>query len=330
MQAIRLGTIGSGFIVHNLLDNLCRLPGFHLEAVYSRHHATGAALAARYGAEKVYTRLDELMADDAVNCIYVASPNSLHYAHTKAALLAGKHVVCEKPFCPTAAQSAELITLAQAKGLMLVDATPTAYLPNLQILRQQLPKIGRIRLVMGNYSQYSSRYDRLLADEVTNVFDPAFAGGCLMDINYYNLYLNIALFGKPRRAEYAPNLWKNGIDTSGCLTLHYEDFISTNLGAKDTWGVNFFQIEGEQGYIYVSGGSNGLDTIRVVTKTADDTYTCQPSPDRWSYEAQQITQLLLREDKAACRTLLETTQHTMEVLETARKQAGILFPCDMP
>lgn len=330
MMAIRLGTIGSGFIVHNLLDNFTRLPGFCLEAVYSRSRETGTVLAAKYGVGKVYTNLNRLMTDPAVNCIYVASPNNLHYIHTKAALLAGKHVICEKPFCPTAAQSAELISLAREKDLLLVDATPTAYLPNLKILKAQLPKIGRIRLVMGNYSQYSSRYDRLLAGDVTNVFDPNFAGGCLMDINYYNLYLNIALFGKPCRTEYAPNQWKNGIDTSGCLTLHYDGFVSTNLGAKDTWGVNFFQIEGEQGYIYISGGSNGLDTIRVVTKTADETYNSQPSPDRWSYEAEEITRLLLQEDRAAFCSLLDTTQRTMEVLETARTKAGIRFPCDTP
>ena len=328
MQSIRLGTVGSGFIVHNLLDNFCRLPGFRLEAVYSRSHETGAPLAARYGAEKVYTDLTQLLADPAVNCVYIASPNSLHYAHTKAALLAGKHVICEKPFCPTAAQAAELISLAKEKYLFLVDATPTAYLPNLRILKEQLPKIGRVRAVMGNYSQYSSRYDRLLAGEITNVFDPNFAGGCLMDINYYNLYLNIVLFGKPRQAEYAPNLWKNGIDTSGCLTLRYDDFVSTNVGAKDTWGMNFFQIEGEQGYIYISGGSNGLDTIRVVTKATDEVFNSQPSPDRWSYEAEEITRLLLQDDTLFFQSLLETTQCVMEVLESARKQAGIRFPCD--
>jgi len=117
--------------------------------------------------------------------------------HTKAALLAGKHVICEKPFCPTARQARELADLAAEKGLMLVDATPTICLPNLQFLQEHLPRIGPIRLVMGNYSQYSSRFDCLLQGKVTNVFDPNFAGGCLMDINYYNLYLNILLFGKP-------------------------------------------------------------------------------------------------------------------------------------
>lgn len=326
MNQIRLGTIGSGSIVRSILDNVQKTPGIRLEAVYSRSYETGAALAAGYGAGKVYTELQQLLADENVNCIYVASPNSLHYAHTKQALEAGKHVICEKPICPSAAQARELVQLAEEQGLMLADATPTAYLPNLQILKDQLPKIGRVRLVMSNYSQYSSRYDKLLQGQVTNVFDPAYAGGCLMDINYYNLYLNIALFGKPQSSEYTPNLWRNGIDTSGCLTLRYPDFVSSNLGAKDTWGVNYFQIEGEQGYLYISGGSNGLQSIRVVTKTSDETFDHQPSPDRWSYEVHSIAALLLSEDRTALRHRLDTTLTTIEVLESARIQANIHFP----
>ena len=328
MQEIRLGTIGSGTIVRTILNHVCQTPGISLEAVYSRSLPAGEALASTFGATKVYTGLDRLMADETVNCIYVASPNSLHYAHTKAALLAGKHVICEKPFCPTAAQVRELIHLAEENGLMLVDATPTAFLPNLAFLQAHLPDIGPIRLVMGNYSQYSSRFDKLLQGEVTNVFDPNFAGGCLMDINYYNLYLNILLFGKPRNAVYLPNLWHNGIDTSGCLTLQYPDFVSTNIGAKDTWGVNFFQIEGERGYIYIAGGSNCLDTIRVVTSDTDEPFNRQFSPDRWSYEVQGITALLLAEDRRALRERLDTTAAVIEVLEAARKHAGIRFPCD--
>ena len=325
---MKLGVIGTGAITRSMLAEYRNCSKFEIYAICSRREDSGRAMAEEFSIPKVYTALADMLSDPQVEIVYVATPNSIHYSQTRAALLAGKHVICEKPFCPTAAQAAELISLAKESALLLVDATPTAYLPNLRILKEQLPKIGRVRAVMGNYSQYSSRYDRLLAGEITNVFDPNFAGGCLMDINYYNLYLNIALFGKPRQAEYAPNLWKNGIDTSGCLTLRYDDFVSTNVGAKDTWGVNFFQIEGEQGYIYISGGSNGLDTIRVVTKATDETFNSQPSPDRWSYEAEEITRLLLQDDTLFFQSLLETTQCVMEVLESARRQAGICFPCD--
>lgn len=324
MNEIRLGTIGSGFIVNSFLYNVQRTEGICLEAVFSRTMERGNALAQRYHAQKVYTDLQQFLADKDINCVYIASPNSLHYPYAKAALLAGKHVICEKPFATSAAYARELVALAEEQGLMLVDATPTAFLPNLEILREQLPKIGRLRLVMTNYSQYSSRYDSLLEGNVTNVFSPMFGGGCLMDINYYNLYLNINLFGKPESAAYFPNRWENGIDTSGCLVLNYPDFISSNVGAKDTWGVNYMQFEGEKGYIYVSGNNN-LEKIQVVTKTDSQSYNLQTTDDRLFYEVQAVTNLLLNEDRKTLSSLLSIMVNTMEVLEKARLDAGIRF-----
>jgi len=328
MQEIKLGTIGSGFIVHMILDNVKRVDGIRLEAVYSRNQATGEALAAEYGAQKVYTDMDAFLADEEMNFVYVASPNMLHYEQTKKALLAGKNVICEKPFCTQVSQARELVALAKEKGLFLVDAVPTTFLPNFEILKRELPKVGRLRLVMGNYSQYSSRYDKLLAGEVTNVFNPAYGGGCLMDINFYNLYLNIALFGKPQETFYFPNRCGEWADTSGSLILQYDGFVSQNAGAKDTWGVNYFQIEGEQGYIYIADGSNGLVSIRVVTKDSDELYNEQPDPDRWYYEVKNLTALLLADDYEAIYRRLDTMVEVIETLEATRKKAGLIFPGD--
>ena len=327
MKEIRLGTIGSGFIVHNILDNVQRTEGICLEAVYSRSEEKGRALGAKYGTRKVYTNLDAFLQDDTVNFVYIATPNSLHYAQTKKALLAGKNVILEKPFCTKAADATELIQLAEARGLFLIDAVPTAYLPNLEILKRELPKIGNIKLVMTNFSQYSSRYDKLLQGDFPNIFNPEFGGGCLMDINFYNIYLNVALFGKPRKTVYYPNRFQDSIDTSGIVILQYDGFVSQNAGAKDTWGVNFVQIEGDRGYIYVSGG-NGLESIRVVTKNGEAVFNAQDDPDRWSYEVSRITELVLSNDRHTLRTLLDVTQDVMETLEDARSSAGICFPGD--
>lgn len=327
MKEIRLGTIGSGFIVHNILDNVQRTEGICLEAVYSRSEEKGRALGAKYGTRKVYTNLDAFLQDDTVNFVYIATPNSLHYAQTKKALLAGKNVILEKPFCTKAADATELIQLAEARGLFLIDAVPTAYLPNLEILKRELPKIGNIKLVMTNFSQYSSRYDKLLQGDFPNIFNPEFGGGCLMDINFYNIYLNVALFGKPRKTVYYPNRFQDSIDTSGIVILQYDGFVSQNAGAKDTWGVNFVQIEGDRGYIYVSGG-NGLESIRVVTKNGEAVFNAQDDPDRWSYEVSRITELVLSNDRHTLRTLLDVTQDVMETLEDARLSAGICFPGD--
>lgn len=328
VDEVRLGTIGSGKIVHSILNHVRVVQGIRLVAVYSRCPDKAEDLAKEYGASGVYTNMDAFLADENMNFVYIATPNQLHYAQTKRALLAGKNVICEKPFCTRSEDARELAELAKERGLVLIEAVPTAFLPNLEILKRDLPKIGKVKLVHGNYSQYSSRYDDLLRGEIPNIFNPQFGGGSLMDINFYNVYLNVTLFGKPRSVAYHPNLYQGVYDTSGILVMNYDGFVSEAVGAKDTWGENFFQIEGETGYIYIPGGSNGLEKIRVVTKDSDETFTMQENPDRWYYEIENMTKLILSEDRKGLYELLETTVDVVEVLENARKGAGIFFPGD--
>ena len=328
MTEIRLGTIGSNFIVHNILKNVDRTEGIRLVAAYSRTLEKAQALAAQYGATKAYTDMDAFLADEEVNFVYIATPNLLHYPQAKKALLAGKNVILEKPFTTRLEHARELVRIAEEKGLILVDAVPTAFLPNLRILKEQLPRIGQLKLVMGNYSQYSSRYDQVLAGEKPNIFNPEYAGGCLMDINFYNVYLNVALFGAPQDAAYYPNLRPGLCDTSGTMLLRYDGFVSSAMGAKDCSGVNFFQIEGEKGHIYIENGPNGIQSVRVVTKDSDVTYNEQPDPDRWYYEVQEVTRLVLADDRQAFRDRLETMLQVIGTIETSRKKAGIFFPGD--
>lgn len=329
MQEIRLGTIGSGFIVHHILDAVEKVDGIRCVAVYSRSEEKGKVLAEKYQVEKVYTDMDAFLGDEDVNCVYVASPNLLHYEQTKKALLAGKHVLCEKPFCTRLEDAAELDSIAKEKGLFLMEAVPTTYLKNYEVLKRELTKIGRVKLVQGNFSQYSSRYDAFVRGELPNVFNPAFAGGCLMDINFYNVYLNVALFGKPKKVEYFPNISNQvKIDTSGILIMQYEDFVTTNTGAKDTSGENFFLIEGENGYIYAEGGSCSLRNLRVVTKGSEEYFIGQEDEERWDYEIKHLAKRLLADDFEGIYKKLDITLQTVEIIEKARKEVGIYFPGD--
>lgn len=326
MKELRMGTIGSGSIVHTILDNVKAVDGIRLTTVYSRTEEKGRQLAAEYGADRVYTDLDAFLGDPEMNVVYIASPNLLHYEQAKKALLAGKHVICEKPFCTKAEQAKELTALAKEKKLFLADAVPTAYLPNLEVLKRELVKVGRVKLVLGNYSQYSSRYDLVLKGEVPNVFNPKYAGGCLMDINFYNVYLSTALFGKPLASVYYPNRYGELADTSGVLVMQYDGFVSSLAGAKDTWGVNYFQIEGEKGHIYIRDGSNGIAEVRVVTKDSEETFNLQENPEWRFYEVQKLTEYMLSGDYEAVYGRLDVMIDVIEILEDARKKAGILFP----
>ena len=78
MKEIKLGTIGSGFIVHNILDAVKKTEGISCEAVYSRTKENAKKLAVKYQVQKTYTDVDAFLADEEINCVYVASPNLLH------------------------------------------------------------------------------------------------------------------------------------------------------------------------------------------------------------------------------------------------------------
>ena len=101
---MKIGIIGTSFILASILPQMKRA-GMELGAVCSRREETGRALAAEHGIPAVYTQLEEMLADPALDWIYVCTPNSLHYPQAKAALAAGKNVLCEKPMVPTEGQA---------------------------------------------------------------------------------------------------------------------------------------------------------------------------------------------------------------------------------
>ena len=87
---MNLCAIGTGAITKSMLAEFQRSDVLHVTSIYSRKEETGRAMAAQFGLERVYTDFDAMLADPAIDMVYVASPNSIHYGQTKAALLAGK------------------------------------------------------------------------------------------------------------------------------------------------------------------------------------------------------------------------------------------------
>ena len=315
---MRFGTIGTGQIVREILRGTAAAEGVSCGAVYSRHYETGESLARDFGVETVYTDLESLLGDPSLDAIYIASPNSLHAYQAHLALEHGKHVLLEKPFTPTRKEAEALFALAESQNLFLLEAITTQSLPNFKVLRTLLPQLGRIRLVQCSYSQYSSRYDALLAGETPNVFNPAFAGGALMDINLYNLSFVISLFGQPLETAYYANHHANGVDTSGVLVLRYPDFVCTCEGAKDTWGVNSAQLQGEQGFLYIQDGCNAFTQVTLETRAGRETFNNQDPGLHWHYEVQELTELIRTGNRAEYLRRKALTLGVVEVLEAAR------------
>lgn len=321
---MKFAALGTGAITKSMLAEYARSAHLECSAILSRKEETGRALADQFGIPKVYTDLDTLLADPEIELVYVASPNAIHYRQTKAALLAGKHVICEKPFAPTLAEAEELVALAKEKRLLLYEAITTAHHPNYGLIRQQLSGLGPIKLVLCTFCQFSSRYPALLAGKVSPVLDPAYCGGALMDINLYNIHFVVGLFGAPEKVHYYPNLHSNGVDTSGLLVLEYPGFVCQCVGAKDCAADNGVQIVGENGRIHVTPSGSNCQQVEFCLRGHEPQVTAY-SEGPWYYEVQDLDHLIAEGDRDACYAALETTLQVVDVLEKARKDAGLCF-----
>lgn len=326
---MKIGTIGTGNIVETFLSGIETIEDTQCIAVYSRKEETGKTLANKFNVPKVYTDLDLLLDDEAIDFIYVASPNSLHYDYCLRALKKGKNVICEKPFTSTVQEVEALISLAKEKKLMLFEAITTIHLPNYKLIKENISKLGNIKIVQCNYSQYSSRYNQLLKGETPNVFSTKFSGGALQDINLYNLHFVMNMFGIPKDVSYFANLHPNGIDTSGILILKYPNFICECVGSKDTASVNSVQIQGEKGYLYVHNGANGCRKFTLHIGSEEITIDKQKNENNLYYEMLAFSEIYRKGDLKTCYDLLNYSHSVMKVIVAARKDAGIVFESDL-
>lgn len=134
-------TIGTGFIVDWFLTAVQESANISCVAMYSRKESSARMLADKYEIDKIYTNLDDMLKDEEINFVYVASPNSLHFEHALKALQAGKNVICEKPFTSTVEEFDHLVKEAQDRHLYLFEAIVTAHMPNYLRMKKELPRL---------------------------------------------------------------------------------------------------------------------------------------------------------------------------------------------
>ena len=139
-------------------------------------------------------------------------------------------------------EAKELVDLARAKKLFVFEAITVLHNDVIAKMKENLPRLGQIRMMLANYSQYSSRYDNYLKGVVDHSFDPKYLGGALRDINVYNIHYAVELFGTPQKTHYYPNTGFNGIDVSGTMVLEYDGFSAVCTGGKDSDSPCFVQI----------------------------------------------------------------------------------------
>ena len=324
---MKIGILGTGKIVKKLLPLLAELD---IEKTFllctERSQPLADALAAEYGLDGCFTDYDSLLRTE-IDTVYVALPNHLHYRYARKALEQGKHVILEKPAVTCAAELQELIRLAKEKQLILLEAITTLYLPAFHSLKEDLKTAGRIRVSVFNFSQYSSRYDAFRSGQTPPVFDPEKCGGALYDINVYNVFAAVALFGRPKGINYSANV-ERGIDVSGILTLEYDDHRVCCIGAKDCQGDNISAIQAEKHILRIRGPMNGFSRYSICSDAGEEEKSF-PVSHRLLPEFWRFMEIIENRDYEAAKQAQAISLVVIEILEQAREQTGIRFPQKM-
>lgn len=263
---MKLAIIGTGKIVKEVLPILSEIENISLISILSTQRSINIAneLSKKYNILKVTTDYNEILNDSNINTVYIAVPNLFHYEYSLKALNNNKNVICEKPFTMNLNELNDLIKISKEKKLFLLEAITNQYLKNFFYIKENLQKIGDIKIVNFNYSQYSSRYDEFKKGNISPVFDPKLGGGALRDLNIYNIHLIIGLFDMPKgNINYYPNIEKD-VDTSGVLFMDYDSFKVVSIGAKDCDGKDVKSIiQGTKGSILINGPTNTLPEIEI-------------------------------------------------------------------
>jgi predicted dehydrogenase len=296
---IRIATIGTSTIAREFVRSLQDVEGIALAGVYSRTPATAAAAAAHLEAPRWWSDLPELLADSAVDAVYVASPNGAHLDQALAAVAAGKHVLVEKPAVPSAAEFESLLAAAAERGVVVFEGMRTAYDPGTALVRDLLPRLGTIRRASFGYCQRSARYDLVLAGQQVNIFDPRLAGGALLDLGVYCIAMMVELFGEPATVFGRSVTVASGADGAGAALAEYPGFLVDLTWSKITASVRPSEIQGELASLEIDHVAAPRNLrLRFLDGTTEEHSLDLPTANL-GYEIERFVQVVTGADAAS-------------------------------
>jgi predicted dehydrogenase len=217
-EPLRWAIVGTGGIAKAFADDLRLSDAGELVAVGSRTAARAEAFAAQVGAPRSYGDQAEMLAADDIDAVYVATPHTAHRDAALAAIEAGKTVLVEKPFTINRAEAEELVKAARARGVFLMEAMWTRFLPHMVRLRELLAqgRLGDVRLVTAEHGVWFRR------DPAHRMFDPYLGGGALLDLGVYPVSFMSMVLGTPASVLAATQFGDTGVDGQTAVITGYE------------------------------------------------------------------------------------------------------------
>jgi predicted dehydrogenase len=273
---INVATIGSSIITEAFARAVAQVDGISLHTATSRDAERAAEIARRIGAPRAASDLDAVLADPAIDAVYVGSPNSVHAEQIRAALAAGVHVFVEKPAVSSEEEWVALTRAASQRGVVLMEGMRLAYDPGIGVVRDLLPTLGVLRRASLHYGKRSSRYDDVLAGRRVNIFDPEMGGGALADLGVYVVHAAVLLFGRPDTVQALDVPIASGADGAGVALLGYPGLVVDVSYSKITNAGRPSEIEGEDATLSID---DLVSPRRVVRRAVDGAREAVEIPD---------------------------------------------------
>ena len=253
-QPIRWGIIGTGSIAAKFAKGLSFVPNAQLLGVASRSAANAEAFSQVFQVPRFYSSVEELVCDRDIDVVYIGTPNHTHKDLSVLCLLAGKHVLCEKPFAINAIEAREVIEVARRQQLFCMEAMWMRFMPLIQEVKAKIERdeIGKVKMLSADFgyvvSSNSSIYNTPLEK----------GGGVLLDRGIYGLSLAYYLLGEPAQITAQANLINNGVDEQSAVLLNYKD------GALALLSQSFCTESSNQAIIMGSRGRITIDKLFIM------------------------------------------------------------------
>jgi predicted dehydrogenase len=322
--AARWGILGTGGIARQFTRDLL-LTGHAVTAVGSRMRASAEQFAALFELQASHASYESLVADPSVDIVYVATPHPFHYSNAMLALEAGKHVLVEKPFTLNATQAQHLVTDAAGRGLLVLEAMWTRWLPHMVRLREIVAAgtIGELRSMSADHTQ------RLPDDPMHRLNALELGGGALLDLGVYPVSFASELFGAPQSIQAVATFKETGADAQVATMFRYPGGqIATTYSASVTRGPNVAVVLGSRGRIEIDSVWYTATGLRVYD--GDDTLIEQVRPlvegRGMQFQAAEAERLISEGRIAGDILSPRETVAIMATLDTVRQQIGLRYP----
>lgn len=325
MRTYNIGIIGAGHIAEKMGRTLLALDRVRSYAVASRSYDRARDFAARWQFRKAYGSYEELVADPAVDIVYIATPHSLHYRHARMCLEAGKAVVCEKAFTVNAHEARSLMELSRQRGVFITEAIWTRYMPLMSTLKELVWSgvIGKPRTLSANLCYPISHKERIMR--------PDLGGGALLDIGVYTLNFASMVFGNDISSiDTSCQKTATGMDAQHTITLWYGDgrmatLYSSIYAKSDRMGV----IAGDDGHIIVEN-INNPSSLRIVDRDYNVVRTLDAPPQvtGFEYEVGAAVDALDHGDIESHFMPHSETLRMMGLMDELRRRWDVRFPSD--